>query len=300
VDHSNYDLELDEGDHTTVATEKFTNLQSILGSGPTAPVLFNGIALAVNEASPYVMTVLSGSKTSYSYAPFSRFPATGNSLGKQNGGTNTRLVVAVQMKNNARVVFAGSSALFSDRYIQSPVVTAAKRWEKSGNGAFVSELSKWNFQDRSLLRATELTHNAVSKSEKNPRTYRISDELEFSVRIEEYDGATLSWKPFTNSDVQLEFVMMDPYVRTTLKHNGRGYYTTRFQVPDTMGVYKFRINYKFPGYSYLDTEAQVAVRPFRHDEYERFLPAAYPYYAGAFSMMAGFFLFSLVFLYQKE
>ncbi len=43
----------------------------------------------------------------------------------------------------------------------------------------------------------------------------------------------------------------------------------------------------------------VPVRPFKHNEYERFLLAAYPYYASAFSTMAAFFLFGFFFLYHK-
>jgi oligosaccharyltransferase complex subunit beta len=45
---------------------------------------------------------------------------------------------------------------------------------------------------------------------------------------------------------------------------------------------------------------QVSVRPLQHTEYERFIPSAYPYYVSAFSMMAGVFLFSIVFLHYKE
>ena len=45
---------------------------------------------------------------------------------------------------------------------------------------------------------------------------------------------------------------------------------------------------------------QISVRPFRHNEYERFIPAAYPYYTSAFSMMAGVLLFSFVFLYYRD
>ena len=45
---------------------------------------------------------------------------------------------------------------------------------------------------------------------------------------------------------------------------------------------------------------QISVRPFRHNDYERFIPAAYPYYASAFSMMAAVVLFSIVFLYHRE
>jgi oligosaccharyltransferase complex subunit beta len=45
---------------------------------------------------------------------------------------------------------------------------------------------------------------------------------------------------------------------------------------------------------------QVSVRPLQHTEYERFIPSAYPYYVSAFSMMAGVFLMSIVFLHYKE
>lgn len=42
------------------------------------------------------------------------------------------------------------------------------------------------------------------------------------------------------------------------------------------------------------TELQIPVRPYRHNEYERFLPAAYPYYGSAFSMVCfSLFLCSL-------
>lgn len=48
----------------------------------------------------------------------------------------------------------------------------------------------------------------------------------------------------------------------------------------------------------LDTQV-VPVRPYKHDEYERFLLPAYPYYASVLSTMAAFFLAGLVFLYSK-
>lgn len=35
----------------------------------------------------------------------------------------------------------------------------------------------------------------------------------------------------------------------------------------------------------LKQSMQIPVRPFRHNEYERFIPAAYPYYGAAFSMV---------------
>lgn len=45
---------------------------------------------------------------------------------------------------------------------------------------------------------------------------------------------------------------------------------------------------------------QVSVRPLQHTQYERFIPSAYPYYASAFSMMFGVFVFSFIFLHFKD
>jgi len=42
------------------------------------------------------------------------------------------------------------------------------------------------------------------------------------------------------------------------------------------------------------------VRPREHTQYERFILSAYPYYASAFSMMIGLFIFSLVFLHHRD
>ncbi|MPC50675.1 Dolichyl-diphosphooligosaccharide--protein glycosyltransferase subunit [Portunus trituberculatus] len=72
------------------------------------------------------------------------------------------------------------------------------------------------------------------------------------------------------------------------------------QVPDVYGVYQFKVEYNRVGFTRLYSSTQVSVRPFTHLQYERFIECAYPYYASAFSMMVGVFLFSLVFLHHKE
>lgn len=94
--------------------------------------------------------------------------------------------------------------------------------------------------------------------------------------------------------------MIDPHIRTTLKNDGKGKYSTEFKLPDVYGVFTFRIDYQRQGYGFLTSIVRVPVRPFRHNEYERFIDAAYPYYASAFSMMAGLFVVSWVFLYHRE
>jgi len=121
----------------------------------------------------------------------------------------------------------------------------------------------------------------------------------YSLVIEEYDAEQGGWLPYRADDVQLEFVMLDPYVRTFLEHDGSGRFAKLFKIPDVYGVYKFRVMYRRPGLSTLAVNTQVSIRPFNHDEYERFIFSAFPYYASAFSMMAGFLVFAAFFLYSK-
>lgn len=93
--------------------------------------------------------------------------------------------------------------------------------------------------------------------------------------------------------------MLDPHIRTTLTHNGKGKFSTRVKVPDNYGVFKWVLDYRRPGYTWVSLVETVSVRPFRHDEYERFIVQAYPYYASVMSMMAGFFVLGVFFLGMK-
>lgn len=97
----------------------------------------------------------------------------------------------------------------------------------------------------------------------------------YEIGIEELkDG---KWVPFQRNDVQLEFVRIDPFVRTTLQNKGilflkrsfsaRYYavyasgthFTTTFKVPDVYGVFKFLIDYNRVGYTFLYDVRQVSV-----------------------------------------
>lgn len=109
-----------------------------------------------------------------------------------------------------------------------------------------------------------------------------------------------------------------------------GKYSVQFKLPDVYGVFQFKVDYNRLGYTHLYSSTQVSsdpafcqacarwglpaaractrapvplqvsVRPLQHTQYERFIPSAYPYYASAFSMMLGLFIFSIVFLHMKE
>ncbi|KAI9916799.1 hypothetical protein PsorP6_016753 [Peronosclerospora sorghi] len=113
-----------------------------------------------------------------------------------------------------------------------------------------------------------------------PIVYRVKDNLTYSLDLHELkDGI---WVPYKADEVQLEFVMLDPYVRTTLSHDDQGRFSVTFQVPDVYGIFLFPVLYRRLGLSTIFTTTQLSLRPFKHDEYERFIPGAYPYYASVF------------------
>ncbi len=131
----------------------------------------------------------------------------------------------------------------------------------------------------------------------NPENYRIKDLVDFEVTIEE-KKADGSFAPFSTKDLQLEFIRLDPFHRVTLTQQGSSStYKATIVVPDTLGIYKFKINHRRYGYSILDAETLVSCIQFRHDEYPRFLNVAFPYYANVFLIMTAGFFFIMFFLY---
>ena len=67
------------------------------------------------------------------------------------------------------------------------------------------------------------------------------------------------WVPFKASDIQLEFVRIDPFVRKTLVPvaGKSGLYRAEFKIPDVNGVYQFKVSYERLGYTYLHSFTQV-------------------------------------------
>jgi oligosaccharyltransferase complex subunit beta len=208
------------------------------------------------------------------------------------------LIGAVQARNNARVLVSGSADFYTDQAFVA---------SKMANKQLANELMRWLLKEKSILRYSQVQHKKLN-IDPTPSTdiarqthfegYTIMDDLEYSVKIEIYDEG--KWVPYQGNDVQFEFVRIDPFVRQTMEVKADGTYVARFKVPDVYGVYKMEVDYKKEGLTYLFSSTQVSVRPLRHNEYERFIYSAYPYYLSAFLMMAYLYMFSFVYLYQQK
>lgn len=295
IDHTSYAVSDTEGDHTLIASDAFIQSDVILGREKIeAPVLFQGIGHSINPVNNLVLKVLSASPAAYSSNPDSKL-----SNPPSLSGSAISLVSVVQARNNARVLISGSLSMFGNRFFRSAVQKAGSstKHEKSGNEQFLTELSKWVFHERGHLKAVNVRHHRAGESDE-PAIYRINDDLEYSVEIYEWSGT--NWEPYVADDVQVQFYMMSPYVLKTMSNDQKGLFFTAFKVPDVYGVFQFKVEYQRLGYTSLSLSKQIPVRPFRHNEYERFIPTAYPYYGAAFSMMGGFFIFTIAHLYTKQ
>ncbi len=259
--------------------------------GEDRKIAYSGIGHVVTPRSKFVRTVVTGAPTTFSIDNVNVVTSSGRDVG---------LVSAMQSLTSSRAVFTGSIAMFSNEYFA---------FGGADNKALATSLYAWVSHAKGLLRAVNRLHRkqvpaAGDAVELNPSSYRIKDDVHYEIELQEYDGASRTWKPYVTDRAMFELIMIDPYVRQQLPHVGNGKYALDLKVPDTFGVYKFRTTVdQFQeggeGVGFIQDDIIVSIRPFRHTEYDRFLLVAYPYYTGAFTIMAGFLVFSALFLYSK-
>lgn len=296
IDHVNYDVK-DSGDHTLLAIDpgNVVDVELIVGPKPSVPALYRGIGMTADAENPLVLEIINGYSTTYSYFttdPISEYPLV--------VGRSTLLIAGLQARNNARVVFSGSLDFFSNEFFTASVMKAVDGQEhtSSSNQQLAKYISEWVFKERGVLHVGEVNHHRVGDND-TPGAYTINDDVIYTVDIQNLVNG--KWKPFDKKDVQLEFFRIDPFVCTFMNKTSDGKkYIAEFKLPDVYGVFQFKVDYNRIGYTHLFSTTQVSVRPFEHTQYERFLPSAYPYYFGAFSMMIGLVLFVLVFLHHRE
>ncbi|XP_065565575.1 dolichyl-diphosphooligosaccharide--protein glycosyltransferase 48 kDa subunit-like [Artemia franciscana] len=294
IDHHSFDSN-DKGHHTLIAVEPKNLIEApmIVGSRHVHPLLYDGTGLVVDSENPLVLEVLTGDSTSYSYKPGTYVTETPLAIGRK-----TVLIAGLQARNNARVVFSGSLDFFSDKFFGSPVNPhGGKKYNSSGNKAVSDAISRWVFKEEGVLRVGKINHHKAGEQHP-PSAYTISEDVVYSIEIEKLEGD--KWVPFNANDVQLEFVRIDPFVRTSLVKGPGSSFVAHFKIPDIYGVFQFKMEYAKVGYTFLKNVTQVSVRPLQHTQYERFITAAYPYYFSAFSMMAGVLVFSFAFTHLKD
>jgi len=288
-DHFNQNTLVQDSKNDTYITTR-----QVLSSfdSPQFPIAYRGVAFTFKSKTQLGVHLLTAESTAYSTDL--------NAVNKHESGTALGLVTSIQMRNNARVTFVGSSELLSNEFAMMDVEVDGER-TKTGNSAFVRQAVAWSFQEYGKLRSRDAMHRLLDMSGPVlPNRYTVKEMVRYEVVIEEYSYKTGEWDPYVASDVEFELVRLDPFIRTPLQTDGNGLFYLDFMLPDTFGIYKFMVDYKRVGLSYIYEETEASVRPLRHDQHDRFLIGAFPYYGAILSMIIGFVTFGFLFLHSEE
>lgn len=241
--------------------------------------------------------------------PLLRAPATAFPIEKKDGservpveggpfvaGEQAKLVSGFQSRVNSRVVWSGSVDLFSNKF-----------WTlDTANAAFVEDMTKWLFGEKNVVQVLGSRHyNTHDPAMKQKEQYRVGEDVTYEIVLSEYDGDRNGWiAPHTITDLQLEVTMLDPHLRiplhpsTKFEHRSatNRTYTASFKLPDRHGVFTFLVDHKRQGMSWLEERTQMSITPLRHDEFERFITGAMPYYATVGSIVVAWLVFAAIWL----
>jgi oligosaccharyltransferase complex subunit beta len=247
------------------------------------PLHYKGVGAYLGN-SPYVIPLLRAGETAYVYDSRDEDEAASRVW---VAGTQVSLGAGVQSSSNARFVWTGSAALFDD---------------KTTIGL---DLVRWAFKETGVIRTNWAEHYlAATPDIKNEKLYKVSEDIVYNVALSQWNGS--QWVPFSGNDLQLEFVMLDPYYRVTLdkvaEDESEAVYGTKFKIPDQHGMFTFRFDYKRPGLSFVQESEIVTIRHVANDEWPRSweLTNSWVYVASAGSVVVAWLAFVIFYLYLGE
>ena len=244
-----------------------------VAGGGDAPILYRGGAMTLSPDATLTTPVLLPAPTA----------TAGSLLGPQ-----LVLATALQTRANARAVIAASTDLFSDAFFAAA----------AGNRAFAAAAALWAFGERGALRLSNFRHARAGAAAPPPHnTYTVNDTVHVSLDL--HENGPRGWEAHVTDALQLEYTMLDPHVRQTMRHEGGGRYALTVRTPDVYGVFKWVVDYKAPGYSGVAVSEVAPLRPLRHDEYPRFIVQAYPYYVALLSVSVAFLALVTVVMYHE-
>ncbi|KAG8758548.1 oligosaccharyl transferase glycoprotein complex, beta subunit [Ceratobasidium sp. 428] len=289
------------GPHTTLPISLFKVHPAIRQGLP--PIYFSGTSFSLGD-NPQLFSIVQAPPESFAADSEDNANAeTVAEMADRGGeglwaGSSMSVVAGFQVAGGARATWVGGVSVFSDEFAKIELAPH----QKCGNTRFSEDLASWTFQESLVLRVDSSTHRLASSpanATSAPTRYTVKDDIVYELHVSKFDGETGRWSPYSGiEDLQLDFTMLDPHIRVDLPavEGEPGVYRAQFRAPDRHGVFKFVVDWRRKGYTYLESSTTVSVVPPRHDGYPRFLSAAWPYYAGAISTSVGFMLFCVLWL----
>ena len=166
------------------------------------------------------------------------------------------------------------------------------------------ELVQWVQGDSFNVKIASLSHGLSGgwghrgKTELETTIYRINDRID--VRLCLLDGNSGErFHPSDPTDFQFELKMMNIQLRKSFDSASDGcLLASNIQLPPKPAVYTLRISHNRPGWSQLNFEERILVRPFRHNEFPRFLSIAVPYYVSWLGILVASYFILLPSLFK--
>lgn len=160
---------------------------------------------------------------------------------------------------------------------------------------------EWLQGTKFTLKIASISHQLSSgdvanrgRTDLDSTIYRVKDRINVRMCLTGGNSAA-RFIPNDPADFQFELKMMNIQVRKSFDSiDGDGCLNVRdIQLPSKSAVYTLQVFYNRAGWTQLSHTERLLVRPYRHDEFERFLPVALPYYASWLGLLIASYLILL-------
>lgn len=227
------------------------------------PIAYKGAGIKLDANNRYVFPILNAEDKTKATNPKNKDKKF------KISGSDVTLVAGYQSYYNQRVVLSGSVDMCSDSFIKANKYSDSSSGQKSSNYQLCINMLKWNFQLKSVLSLKNVDHyhydTKMLKRQKR-QEYKLKDIIEVTFDVFEKEGQT--YKPYVADDIDIEFIMLNPWVvNKTENIDLTESYKALIQTPDHNGVYKIKIDYHRPGFTWLHYETIAPVRVLNHNEF---------------------------------
>lgn len=304
VDHFSYSKAKSSSKHDLLELTSESHFVTPRVAGPDAsgkPLYFSGGGAYLGN-NPSVVPILKGASTSYVYDPSDDALALTEPW--TASGSQTYFAAGFQGLNNARAVWLGGDSLISNTYVQD---------KTAYNAEFADAVVKWAFKESGVIKNTFVLHEPADNNT-IPYTsftsgfplYKINQNVKYTIGFQEWTGE--KWVPYVADDIQVEFVMLNPYYRLTLGEpvsetpEGGAIYSVTLKLPDQHGIFTFKTDYKRPGLTFVETRNTVTVRHNANDEWPRSweITNSWIYLTSFVTVVFTWCLFVIFFLYSDD
>lgn len=273
------------------------------------------VGQVLGNESPLISSILAAPRTAYIYDPNDKSADMEDVFAS---GEQIALISALQARNSARFTILGSVEMLQNRWFDAKVQRGDKHQEKTVNREFINRVLSWTFKELGVLQVGKLAHYlneetgastiedmTMETSNLNPSIYRVKNNVGFEMELSEYHmDHFIPYEPPINDVIQLEFTMLSPYHRLSLKPiamtANSTVFATMFTLPDQHGIFNFRVNYKRPFLTNVDEKRTVSVRHIAHNEWPRSwaIGGAWPWIAGVWVTVLSWLAFVAIWIWS--